>query len=118
MDKLTEVLGTWEGYRFGTVQRFAAGERGETAQVWLELLPDAGRTKVCDGCGEVVAAEATRSMQPKQNAITTPPATHLRCALGSSPIDPSHRVGSEDALHSSRGTSSESLLVFPSNDSA
>ena len=57
MDKLTEVLGTWEGYRLGTVQRFAAGERSESAQVWLELLPDPGRSRICDGCGEAVEAE-------------------------------------------------------------
>jgi transposase len=45
-------LGAWEGYRIGTARRFEAGEKGVTAQVWIELLPDDRRPMVCSGCGQ------------------------------------------------------------------
>jgi transposase len=44
------LLGGWEGYRVGTVQRFAAGVQGPTAQVWIELVHGPGPF-VCSGCG-------------------------------------------------------------------
>ena len=44
-----EILGEWKGYREGSCQRFEAkGER--QAEVWIELLPKAGRRMVCSGC--------------------------------------------------------------------
>jgi len=45
------LLGSWEGYRIGLVQRFAAGEKGAAAQVWVELHREPGRPFVCSGCG-------------------------------------------------------------------
>ena len=51
---ITAVLGVWEGYRIGTVGRFEAGEKGSTAEVWIELLPDPRHSMVCGGCGQVV----------------------------------------------------------------
>lgn len=53
--QLTEVLGGWKGYRIGTVGRFEPGEKGPTAQVWIELLPEPDRPMVCNGCGQTVA---------------------------------------------------------------
>lgn len=53
-DQLTRVLGDWEGYRLGAVDRFAAGEKGPRPQVWIELLPRPDRVKRCTGCGQVV----------------------------------------------------------------
>jgi transposase len=44
------LLGGWEGYRVGTVQRFAAGVQGATPQVWIELVHTASPF-VCSGCG-------------------------------------------------------------------
>jgi transposase len=35
----------------GTIQRFEAGEKGPTAQVWIELRPRADRRLICDACG-------------------------------------------------------------------
>ncbi len=53
-NQLTALLGEWEGHRIGTVGRFEAGEKGPTAQVWIELLPDREHPTVCSGCGQVV----------------------------------------------------------------
>jgi transposase len=50
-DQITAVLGGWEGYRIGTAQRFEVGQKGPTAQVWIELLPDYTRPMVCSACG-------------------------------------------------------------------
>lgn len=77
MDKLTEILGTWEGYRLGTVQRFASGELGESAQVWLELQPAPERTKVCNGCGESVETEHDRSERWVRDLPILDARTHL-----------------------------------------
>jgi len=52
--QVTKLLGVWEGYRIGTVGRFGAGEKGPTAQVWIELLPDPDHPMVCSGCQQVV----------------------------------------------------------------
>ena len=54
-EELTALLGGWEGHRIGTVGRFQADEKGPTAQVWIELLPDPERRMVCSGCGQVVS---------------------------------------------------------------
>ena len=51
--QITAVLGKWEGYKIGTIQRFEAGQKGPTAQVWIELLPERGRGLICSGCGHV-----------------------------------------------------------------
>ena len=48
---LTDLLGDWEGYDIGTAQRFEAGQKGPTAQVWIELLPMPSTSMTCDGCG-------------------------------------------------------------------
>lgn len=56
--ELTRVLGEWEGYTIGTAQRFEAGVKGPTAQVWIELHPRPQRLKVCDGCGQAVEGPA------------------------------------------------------------
>jgi hypothetical protein len=45
------MLGGWEGYRVGTVDRFEAGVKGPRAQVWIELLPFFGLPLRCSGCG-------------------------------------------------------------------
>lgn len=50
-EQLTALLGEWEGYRIGTAQRFEAGQKGPTAQVWIELFPDPARPMVCSRCG-------------------------------------------------------------------
>lgn len=49
-DQVTGLLVGWEGYRVGTVQRFAAGEKGPAAEVWIELIRESGPF-VCSGCG-------------------------------------------------------------------
>ena len=54
--ELTSVLGVWEGYELGTIQRFEAGQQGKRGQVWIELHPRADRRKRCSGCGDEVQA--------------------------------------------------------------
>lgn len=53
-EQLTALLGDWEGYRIGTVGRFEPGQKGPTAQVWIELLPDPDHRMICSGCGQAV----------------------------------------------------------------
>ena len=50
---VTALLGEWEGYRVGCVKRFAAGEKGSTAEVWIELIRKS-RPFVCSGCGRSI----------------------------------------------------------------
>ena len=48
------VLGRWQGHKLGTVGRFEAGEKGDRAEVWIELVPLCGRLMRCGGCGREV----------------------------------------------------------------
>ena len=51
---LIALLGGWEGYRVGTVGRFAAGELGtasRTPEVLIELIREPG-PMICSGCGQ------------------------------------------------------------------
>jgi transposase len=50
-----ERLGSWEGHRVGTADRFDAGVKGLRAEMWIELHPDPAREKRCSGCGELVS---------------------------------------------------------------
>lgn len=52
-EQITGLLGTWEGFRVGTIQRFEAGQKGPTAQVWIELEPQPGRGLICSQCGRL-----------------------------------------------------------------
>lgn len=47
---VTALLGEWEGYRIGVVQRFPAGQYGPKPEVWIELVRESGPF-VCSGCG-------------------------------------------------------------------
>jgi transposase len=47
---VTTLLGEWEGYRIGVVQRFPAGQHGPKPEVWIELVRESGPF-VCSGCG-------------------------------------------------------------------
>lgn len=51
---ITKILGNWEGYRIGTVERFEANVKGPRAQVWIELLPCRGHPMRCSACGKTV----------------------------------------------------------------
>lgn len=48
-------LGGWEGYVPGTIDRFEAGDKGPTAQVWIVLHRQRGPMR-CSGCGQIVDA--------------------------------------------------------------
>lgn len=49
-NQTTGLLVGWEGYRVGTVERFEAGVKGPTAEVWIELIREPGPF-ICSGCG-------------------------------------------------------------------
>jgi transposase len=53
-EQVIRLLGEWEGYRIATVGRFEAGQKGPTAQVWIELVPRRDRPMICSGCGQAV----------------------------------------------------------------
>ena len=53
-EQVTWILGEWEGYDVGTVGRSRAGQKGPTAQVWIELVPRRDRPMICSGCGRTV----------------------------------------------------------------
>ncbi len=53
---LIALLGGWADHEVGTVERFEAGEKGPTAQVWIELHPRRGRRLICDACGGEAAS--------------------------------------------------------------
>lgn len=50
--KSIDLLGEWEGYDTGLIQRFEAGDKGPTAQVWIELHAMPGHAMCCSGCGK------------------------------------------------------------------
>lgn len=55
--KYIELLGQWEGYTLGTVQRWEIGEDNRTrAEAWIELLPKPHHPRRCSGCGRTVHA--------------------------------------------------------------
>ncbi|MFO0906975.1 MAG: ISL3 family transposase [Isosphaeraceae bacterium] len=56
-DEFTAVLGTWESYRVVSCHRLEpdAHEGRRRPVVVIELEPDPGRIKRCDGCGETVS---------------------------------------------------------------
>lgn len=58
-----ELLGSWEGYSVGPVERFEADDDHSQPQVWIELLPRSDRRRVCSGCREEV--ESTHDVQER-----------------------------------------------------
>lgn len=50
-EDLIALLGGWADHTVGTVERFEAGVKGASAQVWIELRPRPGRRLICDCCG-------------------------------------------------------------------
>jgi len=52
--ELSELLGGWEGYHLGTVERIQIDdEKGSHSEVWIELLRNRGEEMMCSGCGKV-----------------------------------------------------------------
>ena len=43
-------LGSWEGYRVGTADRFDAGVKGSRPEIWIELHPDCRFSRPWDPC--------------------------------------------------------------------
>lgn len=58
-EQLSDLLGGWEGYQLGTVGRRKRLDGNE--EIWLELLPQDQRRKVCSGCGQAVDAVHDRT---------------------------------------------------------
>lgn len=51
-EDVTALLGEWEGYRVGFVQRHEPKEEGAAPHVWIELIRRADVPMVCSGCGQ------------------------------------------------------------------
>jgi transposase len=51
-EEVTALLGEWEGYRVGFVQRHEANEEGAVSQVWIELIRRSDVPMICSGCGQ------------------------------------------------------------------
>src|SRR5882724_4222172 len=54
-DQIAELLGDWKGYTFGTIGRLPV-DPDHAEEIWLELLPQPGRTKICSGCRQPAEA--------------------------------------------------------------
>ena len=52
-ENVTALLGEWEGYRVGLVQRHGPNEKGAVPHVWIELIRRADVPLICSGCGQV-----------------------------------------------------------------
>ena len=49
---VTELLGEWEGYRIGFVQRHEPDKEGAAPHLWIELIREAAAPMICSGCGQ------------------------------------------------------------------
>lgn len=49
--EVTALLGEWEGYRIGFVQRHEPIGEGSAPQVWIELIRRSDGSMICSGCG-------------------------------------------------------------------
>ena len=52
-EEVTALLGEWEGYRVGFVQRHEPGEEGAASDVWIELIRRSDVPMICSGCGQI-----------------------------------------------------------------
>lgn len=85
-DEFTAVLGAWEGYRVVGCQRFEADPQHGRKRpvVVIELEPDPGRAKRCDGCGEAVDGVHDVTVRRVRDLPILDAETHLtlpRCRL-------------------------------------
>lgn len=55
-DELNQLLGGWEGYELGKVERREPSQEGWPGEIWIDLEPLPDREKRCSGCGEEVEA--------------------------------------------------------------
>ena len=55
-NNISQLLGGWEGYRIGSIQRFDIGKEIPHPELWIELLPDKRKKMQCSGCGQYVSA--------------------------------------------------------------
>ena len=51
-EDITALLGEWEGYRVGFVERHGPDGEGSGSQVWIELIRRSGVPMICSGCGQ------------------------------------------------------------------
>ena len=76
-EQITALLGGWEGHRVGSIQRWEAGQKGPTAQVWIELLPEPGRPLICTACGRSSAQVHDRHLRRVRDLPLLEAQTHL-----------------------------------------
>ena len=51
-EEVTALLGEWEGYRVGFVERHAPDREGAAPHVWIELIRRSDVPMICSGCGQ------------------------------------------------------------------
>lgn len=51
-EEVTALLGEWEGYRVGFVQRHEPDQEGAGPYVWIELIRKSDVPMICSGCGQ------------------------------------------------------------------
>ena len=54
-EEVTALLGEWEGYRVGFVERHESKAEGAAPQVWIELIRRVDVAMICSGCGQACA---------------------------------------------------------------
>ena len=51
-EDVTALLGKWEEYRVGLVERHEGKKDGSPAQIWIELMRTSDVPMICSGCGQ------------------------------------------------------------------
>ncbi|MFQ5503136.1 MAG: ISL3 family transposase [Phycisphaerae bacterium] len=51
-EEITALLGEWEGYRVGFVERHKGKKDGSASEVWIELIRRDDVPMICSGCGQ------------------------------------------------------------------
>lgn len=54
--KYIAELGSWQGFKVGTVSRYDSAASDVRSEIWVELFPDESSPMECSGCGEVVTS--------------------------------------------------------------
>lgn len=54
--KYIAELGSWQGFKVGTANRYDSASSDVRSEIWVELFPDESKAMACSGCEEVVTS--------------------------------------------------------------